>query len=86
MSVPESGVGVVFLGLSVVGGFRMRSTWAMSMKCWQKLMHAINGNTAAAAIDPWASYLASKQPCTRAKWEDGLLIEPGQLQVGGAGM
>ena len=73
----------MLLGFSVAEGFRLHATWAMSMKCWQKLMHTINGNSAAAPADPWASFLASKQPAVRAKWEDGLEIEPGQLQVGG---
>ena len=73
----------MLLGFSVAEGFRLHATWAMTMKCWQKLMHAISGNSAAAPADPWASYLASKQPAVRAKWEDGLEIEPGQLQVGG---
>ena len=80
LKVSEEGM---LLGFSVAEGFRLHATWAMAMKCWQKLMHAINSHSAAAPADPWASYLASKQPAVRAKWEHDLEIEPGQLQVGG---
>ena len=72
---------VVDWGVLDTCGFRMHTAWSMSMKAWQKLMHAINGNSAASAVDPWASYLAAKQPAVRAKWEEGLTIEAGQLEA-----
>ncbi|CAE7805052.1 unnamed protein product [Symbiodinium sp. CCMP2592] len=75
-------------GNDVVCSLSSVKLWCIPMKVWQKLTHALYGNsvaanTAAVSPDPWSAYLANtKQPAKRAKWEDGLTLEAGQLVQG----